>query len=194
MKNPGKGAHAKGSAFERATGVLLSKWITKGERVDLFSRNVLSGGRFTNALKRDELESAGGSPGDLMAAHPLAFKFLELFLVECKHYKDLGLHQFLMDTRHSSFLGGVLHNTMGQAERANRHWLIIAKQNRVDTIVFIDPFAGMLARQMARPRGHLHYHLLHNGTVCMMRLETFLQKVEPSAYLSQLAEQRNVKT
>jgi len=195
IKQSATGRHSKqkGASFEREVGVLLSEWLTRGVRRDLFSRNVLSGGRFTNALKKEEHERAGGLAGDLMAAHPLAFQFLKLFIVECKHYADIQLHQYLMDTSGKSFLGEVIRTTGAQARHANTEWMVVARQNRMDTLLFMPSYIGMVAmNERCSPPIHLpdrftRYHMLHSNTIMMVRLNEFLQNVDTDAFLAAIS-------
>jgi hypothetical protein len=128
--NHGKHSKNKGSAFEREAGKQLSLWLTAGERPDTFSRNVLSGGSFTNAELRGEKSSR--MPGDLMAAHPLAFAFLSQFSVECKHYEDIGLDAYLWDTRARTMLGEFIYHTKRQAVPVDLEYMLIAKQDYRD--------------------------------------------------------------
>jgi hypothetical protein len=173
----GRMSKNKGASFERLTGSMLSEWITHGERRDLFSRNVLSGGRFTNQAKAGDYK---GIPGDLMAASPLAFDFLSKFLVECKHYKDLNLHSYLMDERAKSFLGSVIKQTADQAYSAGLLWMVIAKQNALPTLLFL-PRQAVAIQSAGCP-----YHALHNGNVYMYKLERFLIETNPQEYLKSL--------
>lgn len=176
------GGKQKGANFERATGKGLSNWLTCGERGDLFTRNVLSGGKFTNAEQRGKKE---GIPGDLMAAHPLAYEFLTHFLVECKHYADLGLDTFFYDRRRKSFLWTVLTHTKKQARSAELHWLIIAKQNLKQPLVFMSVgLAKVAVKHMTDCRG-LRLHTLHNGATAVMDLDSFW-KIDPVTFMKEL--------
>jgi hypothetical protein len=180
------GGKEKGSAFERAIGAALSLWITAGERKDLFSRNVLSGGRFTNALKNDDKL---GIPGDLMAAHPLAFDFLAGHVIECKHYKDLNLDAFLFDQQRKSFLIQVFDHTKAQGQAIGGLWpLIIAKQNMRPTILLCESQIGELLLaaipQRTRRAPTLWHHKLQRGRLYMFLLDDVLQQVPASRYIA----------
>lgn len=183
------GGKDKGSQFERQTGAALSEWITGGDRKDLFSRNVLSGGRFTNQQKKGEKL---GIAGDLMAAHPLAFEFLSNFVVECKHYADLGFRHYLFDRNTGSFLARVVEHTAAQAHATGLTWMVVARQNRLPTVLLMAGPIGEAARQQRHARAALHYHSLHRGAVCMMQFDEFLKLVRPAPFLAAVAEQRNV--
>lgn len=131
------GGKNKGSDFERLVARKLSLWVSSGLRADLFARNVLSGGSFTHAMKKGSKEH--GIPGDLTANHPLAFKFLTKFCIECKHYTSLGLDAFLFDTKlDKSFLGKVWTKAHKEAVNAKLRAMVIAQQNRRPPIVLIE--------------------------------------------------------
>ena len=76
---------SKGGAFEREICVKLSKWITKGEKIDVFWRSAMSGGRAT--VKRGQVRQAG----DITAVAPEGHALTEKYFVECKSYKALTL-------------------------------------------------------------------------------------------------------
>lgn len=183
------GGKGKGSEFERQVGKALSLWVSEGHRSDLFARNVLSGGSFTNAMKKDSKEH--GMPGDLAANHPMAFKFLELFTVECKHYADLGFEAFLFDTESKSFLGSVLKHTRKQAEQAKLHPMVIARQNRRPSILLTDLYVGdaLLEAVPARLKKPSH-HILHSGRTTMLLLDEVVRLVPAIRFLEYMQQKR----
>ncbi len=179
---PGGGA-GKGASFERETGVKLSLWLTKGERADLFSRNVLSGGRFTRAAKASrEL----GDPGDLMAAHPLAFPFLAEFMVECKHHAQLKLDHFIYDAQEKSPLLKIVNLAEEQSKRVHRYWFVIAKQNMRPALLLMPRIVSKAAKEQARPQRALHYHSMHRGRIFVCKLDDFLALVPADRFLAAL--------
>lgn len=180
------GGHAKGSSFERKTGALLSLWLTKNARADLFSRNVLSGGRFTNAAKDGKNL---GIPGDLIAAHPLAFEFLAIFSVECKHRATLHLDQLFFMPFERSYIGGVFKHTADQAKLVGLRPFIVAKQNNQPALVFVPSMVALTAALFARRRFSLSYHTLNDRsmqTVACMQLASLLTIVSPGPFLQSL--------
>lgn len=120
---PGAGKE-KGSEFERETGRILSKWITKGERDDLFCRTVLSGGQYTVSGK--------GNPGDLMAQDPLVHKLCSNYMIECKHWANLDMFSFI---RQQGELHKALVKLCFQAGSGGKSWLYVVKQNWYPTLV-----------------------------------------------------------
>jgi len=86
--------HAKGSAFERLCCKRLSRWLSHGERDDLFWRSAMSGGRATLQLRQDIINKA--QSGDMTAISAEAYAFAAEHFIECKHYKDLGFGRGLI--------------------------------------------------------------------------------------------------
>lgn len=166
MKNGGQ--KTKGNNFERAVGKELSLWLTDGEKPNIFARNVLSGGSFTVTLAKGV--NAPNIPGDLMAASPLAFEFLSLFSIECKHRASIDLEVYLRDVKGTSFLSQTIKHTRAQATHHNLSWLVVAKENRHGTLVFMDYAIG----KRCIPQTAVCYHILHNETVLMTTMEMLL--------------------
>lgn len=177
------GGKPKGSAFERKTGLALSLWISGGARIDLFSRNVLSGGRFTNASKKDG--STLGIPGDLMAAHPLAFEFLSIFNVECKSYKDIKLDSMIYDWN-KSFLGQVFNFTKKQSLLVGLRPIVIAKSDYREPIVLVDREVGIAAWKVAYPQQAFRYHCLHQHQYYLFPFSDLTSFVKPNSLLKEL--------
>jgi hypothetical protein len=169
------GGAEKGAAFERDTGKRLSLWITEGARSDLFSRNVLSGGKFTLATQKG-LEK--GMPGDLMAAHPLAFEFLSHFLIECKHHADLKLEHFLFDFQAKGHIASIIAKARMEAASMNLYYMVIAAQNRRPALVFMQSIVGLSANLHAKPRKAFRYHKFHNDTIFCCTLDDLLAYVK----------------
>lgn len=88
----GKG-NAKGSAFERKVCKLLSRWVSKGRRTDLFWRTSASGARATVARRRGVVVRQGG---DICAVIPGGHTLTDHWYIECKHYKRIDLAQFIV--------------------------------------------------------------------------------------------------
>lgn len=183
------GGKAKGSAFERHVGLRLSLWLTEGERTDLFSRNVLSGGRFTNQAKKG-LELA--IPGDLAAAHPLAIEFISKFMVECKHHKNINLDVYLFDTQQKSSLAKIIDKALGEAKLVNVVPLIVVKQNNRDAAVLMQPIIGEAALQATKHRRAFVYHKLHNESVFMTSFDIFTSIVNPKRFIECVPGGHNV--
>lgn len=179
---PGGGAQ-KGAKFERDTGRILSRWLTNGDRHDLFSRNVLSGGAFTSATRRGLKTSR--APGDLMSAHPAAFGFLDVYMVECKHHADLQLDLLFYDGKNSR-LGRIVSYAQLQADQSSKKPFIVVKENRRDPLLILNGRDGrriMTALQTARRPRFLRSHSFENGSMWFTDLYKFLELVNPPLLL-----------
>jgi hypothetical protein len=183
----GRASKTKGASFERDTGVRLSNWLTLGERGDIFSRNVLSGGKFTRSNASGGRE---GVPGDLAGTHPVAYHFLLHYLVECKHYAALNWEGFVYDTKRTSFLWTVISLCRSQALAAGLEWMIIARQNRRPTSMLVAADVGRRLLAAANPRPPLRYHLMHSGSVMVLEFESVLDCVDATKFIK-LTEKRH---
>ena len=78
------GGKGKGSDFERLIGTQLSKWMSNGEHSDWYWRSASSGSHFTTNAKASTYMA-----GDIAPVDPRGAPLLDVFTIECKHYKDL---------------------------------------------------------------------------------------------------------
>ena len=160
------GGKAKGNAWELEICKHLSRWISRGEKSDLFVRNVTSGGAFTFALRSGREQ---GTPGDLMSGgEPEATTFLKLWMVEAKHWRDLGLHIAMW--RSSGDLLKEIDKAEKQAVGTGRSMLFVAKQNRQPAICFVNYEAGIERTREA----DLIYHVLWRHRVVAFRFDHLL--------------------
>lgn len=179
------GGGAKGAEWERQVGKQLSLWLTHDKHPDIFTRNVLSGGSFTMAerLQRATMRA----PGDLMAASPLAFDFLRMFSVECKHLADIGLEAHFWDPQGATMLGEIIKLARRQARSIGCEYMVIAKQNRREPLIFVDGKMGPRFLAARRPTRRVAvfpmYHLLHRNTIFVMRFTDMLITVDPERLL-----------
>jgi hypothetical protein len=178
--------NTKGGAFERDVAIKLSLWLTKGANHSLFSRNRGSGGAYTRATARGGRIDEAGIPGDLASVYPQAYEFIRCFNVECKHYGDLWFTAFLMDLKGKSFLTQTIAHTRTQAEEGNKEWMVIAKENRIDTLLFMSQRIGSIAIECVPFTGMVKYHSLFEESIFMMRFETFIRCVKSDMFLSRV--------
>lgn len=127
------GGKAKGSAFERDVCKQLSKWVTKGERDDVFWRSAISGGRATVRFAKGK--TTEHQAGDICAVHPSGHSFTSYWFIECKFVKSYRIDLFFLGD------GGLLYDfwqkAVQEASKYRRTPMLIAKQNRGRTIVVI---------------------------------------------------------
>jgi len=113
------GGKSKGAAYEREVCRRLSLYVTGGKRDDVFWRSAMSGGRAT-------IKGIAHVAGDICAVHPDGYDFASRWFVECKHYRDLQLHRFLIQE------GRLWNFWIKAGEEAEKHYklpLLIVKQN-----------------------------------------------------------------
>lgn len=144
---------------------MLSKWLTAGQKSDLFRRNVQSGGRHTVASRTGK---DGGLPGDIAMDHPDAYEFLTTWMVECKHRASLDMHLGLW--RRSGNLHWFLDVAEKQARGSARLYMLVAKENRQPAICLV-PHAACIERVEAST---LHYHELWNRRAIAFRFDHLL--------------------
>jgi hypothetical protein len=120
----------KGASFEREICVKLSKWVTNGEREDVFWRSAMSGGRATVGYKQGKHHTT--QVGDISCIHPSGHRFNEYFAIECKFYAYLDYQGII--TGKGKLLAFWAEITK-QAERYGKHPMLFARQNRFPTTI-----------------------------------------------------------
>jgi len=168
------GGKAKGNNFEIEVAQWLSWWITENHerrRNDLMCRTVLSGGQHTVMSTREKLV---GNPGDLQANHELAFPFCRKYVIECKCWEYLYMIDFLAK---KGDLYDALLKVMEEAHLNNRFWILIARQNRKPMVALFatPPDLSILAL--------MDYHLLFNGTICMVNFMQLMDAVRVETFI-----------
>lgn len=83
------GSKQKGASFEREVCKTLSLWVSDGTAEDLFWRSAMSGGRSTVAAKKGKRLAA--QAGDISAVSARGAAITDVFLIECKAYKDMKI-------------------------------------------------------------------------------------------------------
>jgi hypothetical protein len=132
-------------------------------------------------------------PGDLIAGHPLAFDFLALISIECKHRHNIDLLHYVINDSATSFLSRTIAQARDQARSVGLEYMVVAKENRRPTIILTSPMVGnaaSIASASTRKGQVLLYHTLHGGTVVMMRLDQFIKQVRPSKFVDVLTRSR----
>lgn len=175
----------KGSSWERRVGRDLSNWLTYGERANIFTRNVMSGGQWTAADKRG---AETNLPGDIAAAHPLAFDFLKHFSVEVKHNQRLVLSEYLLSKTGRDFIAVAIQKVIVQSERAGLYWMFIGRQNRRPPFIIMNDLAGD-AVDACNDDPTLTHRLFGNARHLMMNFEDFL-KLDPQGFMNVISHKR----
>lgn len=141
---------SKGTAFERGVCAKLSLWITDGQRKDCLWRSAISGGRATR--RRQKGEEVAVQLGDICAVDPLGHALTDIFFVECKHYKKLDIVSFLLSN--TGVLAKFWSKAKDEAEKYDKHPMLIAKQNNFPTFVLLRRSRSALG---AKIRADLYY-------------------------------------
>lgn len=149
------GGKAKGATFERLVCVALSKWVSNGERDDLFWRSAMSGGRATVGRKKGVERSA--QSGDISIIDSKGSPLADVFSIECKTYEDLHLDNLVYGGK----AGAPTFWTQCKrdAEQAGKLPFLVAKQNRKDILLGLSQ-EGMTLLQ-ASPIASYPRHDLH---------------------------------
>lgn len=125
----------KGAAFEREVCVKLSKWVSGGERNDIFWRNAMSGGRATVFKRKGSLLRQSG---DVCAVSFEGHELTENFYFELKSYKDLEFPQFFV--KGGGILGKFWNKTQDEAYSFKLRPILIVKQNRMPVLWIVKRF------------------------------------------------------
>lgn len=127
------GGKGKGAGFEREICKKLSLWISNGKREDLFWRSAMSGGRATLGHRKGK--DLRYQAGDITATHPDGHVFTDYFYAECKFVNNLDLEGFFF--KNTGKLNAFWCKTLVEAEKHKRHPFLVAKQNRLPTLVLV---------------------------------------------------------
>ena len=135
----GRASKAKGSGFERLVCRKLSLWVSQGKNEDLFWRSSLSGGRATVAQRKGRNVRQAG---DICAVSPEGHVLTDVYFVECKNYRNLGIGHFLVADRGP--LVKFWKIACKEAKKYNRKPMLIAKQSGLPVLVVVN--IGHLSR------------------------------------------------
>lgn len=127
------GGKQKGAQFERDVCVKLSRWVSNGDREDIFWRSAMSGGRATLGRARGKRHSA--QVGDISCIHPCGHRFIEAFAPECKNYANLDYPGLLTGKGNLIKFWAEISK---QASDHNKLPFLVAKQNRFPTFVCLN--------------------------------------------------------
>lgn len=151
----------KGSSFEREICVKLSKWITKGEKIDCLWRSAMSGGRAT--VKRGQVRQAG----DICAVSSEGHALTDHFYIECKAYKDINLDCLVKGK-------GVLLDFWGVAVKEAAYYnkvpMLIFKRNHWPIVVCIDE-SGRKALGIG-----LEFVLVRSGSMVLLKFDSLISR------------------
>lgn len=121
------GGKAKGGAFEREVCQKLSKWISYGERDDIFWRSAMSGGRTTVGLKKGIARNT--QAGDITSIDPLGNKLTNRFIIECKFYRNIQLQSMMFGKPKENSIFEFWTKLFKDSQKLNKEMMLIIKQN-----------------------------------------------------------------
>jgi len=134
------GSSKKGSSFERGVLSKLSLWVSGGDRKDLYRRSILSGGRTTIALKEgsSEFSSQAGDASLACPSHDVACRFLEVFLTEFKHYKNIHFESLVFEIPKDSSIYSFWLKLKDQSRQLRKLPFLVARQNYKKDILILN--------------------------------------------------------
>lgn len=125
------GGKQKGAGYEREVCRTLSRFIVPETDDTLFWRSAMSGGRATLQGKINTTQL-----GDLTCIHPAGQWLTDMFVIECKFYRDLSIASSLLFGRGN--LAKFWQQACRQAWKHERSPLLVAKQNLTPPLVLFD--------------------------------------------------------
>ena len=123
VKNPKQ----KGGSFDREVCQKLSKWVSYGERDDIFWRSAMSGGRATVGMKRGIKRTS--QAGDITAIDPLGNKLTDKFVIECKFYKNIHIESMMFGKPKVGTILEFWTKLYKDSEKLNKDMMLVIKQN-----------------------------------------------------------------
>lgn len=130
----GTNAKAKGGGYERSVCKRLSQWVSKLAREDVFWRSAMSGGRARVHFGKREANMRAQC-GDVTAIHQLGNLLTRVFVIECKHLKDLEFQRLPFGRK--GMVGSMWGETLQDAKDFRRLPMMVALQNRQTDVVVL---------------------------------------------------------
>lgn len=173
-----KHSHTKGAAFERDICQRLSMWVSNLTRQDVYWRSSMSGGRATIKSKGKARAEFSAHSGDVAATHSMGHLLLELFVVDCKHYKTLDIHLPAFG-RGRGVMIPQWEKLVAEADRDKKCPLMVAKQNRQPPMVFTDSVGlRLLSDGRVDPGDFAPHCCLHRYDLWMFQFLEMITELE----------------
>ena len=144
------GGKQKGNSFENKISKDLSLWFSDNNHSDWFCRSPASGAKATihHALGRDYSKQAG----DIIATDQNGAPLTNLFMIECKHYKDLNLEGLIYGTK--AGVPEFWKKLLKECQDHKRLPFFVIRQNRRPVLLGLNekglvPFIGIDDLQLA---------------------------------------------
>lgn len=177
---------SKGSAYERETCGILSKWITKGENDSVLWRSAGSGSRATTRGKKGK--TSKGHSGDISSTDPISADLVALLSIEIKRGYSSNTIADLLDKNDNS-AKQCYEKWIDQCKESKTNggtysWLLIVKRDRRDPICFFPSYflsalqdVNIHFRDVSTLQLHMPEFKFYR--VVGMKLNDFLSKVTP---------------
>jgi len=180
---PGGGKN-KGSDFERLICRRLSKWIQGSELPELFWRSASSGAKATMDHRRGKIAKMYG---DIIAIDEKSYWFGDLFVIECKFYKEFDFGKMLQKK------GKILEwweQVCRDAELAGKFPFLIFKRNQYPIYVMYNLRIEEIINDLNYSRFKFDFYVQWSYYSTISLLEDWLNFLDPemlrhySSYLS----------
>jgi len=122
----------KGSEYERTIAKKLSYWASNNTDRSLFWRTGMSGGRHTIGV----IQGVGYGDLQVLKPTPEAIRFMNLFCVELKHYKEFELYRECDNS--GSNLRKWWAKLITESELNQVQPMLIVKPNRYPDLIMFD--------------------------------------------------------
>lgn len=131
---------SKGGSFEREVCQKLSKWVSYGERDDIFWRSAMSGGRATVGMKRGIKRTS--QAGDITAIDPLGNRLTDVFVIECKFYRNIHIESMMFGKPKVGTILEFWTKLCKDSEKMGKEPMLIIKQNGWPVLMGLSQISG----------------------------------------------------
>lgn len=171
------GGKPKGNSFENKMAKEMSRWITKGQRFDVFDRNPSSGAKATMHKK------TGGhyanQTGDIVSLDDDGYALMKHFVLECKHYKEINIPGYLYSTKGG--IPGWWKKVKMEAFGVDREPMLLMKQNNRPILLGLT-FEGIEILHLERHIA-LSYPL---ADLHILQFNTFMNHADPAVLIPKI--------
>lgn len=163
-KKGGKGKR-KGSKFERQLCWALSRFVDPDGTDTIFWRSAMSGGRAT--VQQHKGIKNVNQAGDITCIDEKGAWLTGMFCIESKFYKDLDIDSGLLSGM--GLLAKFWKKHCKVSKKNDRHPLLIAKQNRTQTLALFDGRGHHAFQAMGHETNPvmISYKLKPNAIICL---------------------------
>jgi len=172
------GGKGKGGEFERLICKKLSLWITNGNRLDIFWRTAISGGRATIGMKSGKFYKS--QMGDIGSISHEGEPLLNKFIIECKYYKNLHLLDFVYSISNPECKGPsklFWKKLQIDAEKIKRLPMLIMKENRKPILIGLNREGFSFFSEYCDLKADT---IFKKNDLYLFDLDTFIDLIDPT--------------